>query len=161
MRTVLTRVAACVAICLVAAAMAVLAPMTTIAAGSNLKSDEPFQKTLIFNTSDIGSTSYRFTVPADRRLVIEYVSGYASNAGGCSLIEEILDTRVSSEAAQHHFVLTKSATSPDGVPLYVFSQDTTIYADPGTTVALNYGVTIGSPCSPFLTATISGRLTTP
>jgi hypothetical protein len=117
--------------------------------------DQVFQKAMFLSAPD-----NEFTVPSDKRLVIEFASGYASIPAttGCNiLIEVILQTTVGGQFAHHHFVLNERGTV-QGTALYIFSQDTLIYADPGTIVRLNYGVSNGTPCSPFASMTISGRL---
>ncbi len=77
-----------------------------------------------------------FTVPAGKRLVIEFVSGLVVTPPTCRLRNLILMTSISIQGQQvianHRFVptLTASGISNDNL----ISQETRLYADPGTTV---------------------------
>ena len=105
------------------------------------------------------STNDEFAVPAGKLLVIEHVSGYASNATAstCTFVDVRVRTTTQGQTASHYFVPTPTATT-GGVPVFAFSQEARLYADSGTAVGLNYGKDGGTPCSPFLTVTISGHL---
>jgi hypothetical protein len=88
---------------------------------------EPFQHTAsLTNTIDV--TVY--TVPADHRLVIEFVSGF------CSTSQNIpVHTVRLSGSADHFLTPTVFSTGP-GASFAVITQSTRIYANAGATVKL-------------------------
>lgn len=113
--------------------------------------EEPFQETLTGANDEL-------TVPTDRRLVIKYVSGQASNATACRLARVTVETRVRERNVAHSFIPTQTAVAASGALIYVISQETSLSADPGTIVRLNFSVTTELPCAPFVSVAISGHL---
>lgn len=116
----------------------------------------PFQARLCLSyiQSCLPSDTDRLTVPSDRRYVVEFVSGTCSF--GLSLhAEVILQTTVGTVDASHEIIATP------GVPAFVFSQLTKIYADPGSKIELFMFNDSGIPPMGSCTAFISGYFIAP
>lgn len=126
----------------------------------------PFQTRLCFTVSfgqpasSCGSLTSQYAVPSDRRLVVEFVSGFCSTGpvGGTALtlIRTELSTSVSGTTAGHNIPLTA------GLGHFDAAQQTRIYADPGTNVNLGSSLSGGStPSSALCEMTVSGYTITP
>jgi len=126
----------------------------------------PFQTTLCLTASfgqpasSCGSTTSQYAVPSDRRLVIEFVSGFCSTGpvGGTALtiLRTELNTTVAGIPVQHNIPLTP------GLGHFDAAQQTRIYADPGTNVNLGGSLSAGStPTSVICDITMSGYTITP
>jgi hypothetical protein len=107
---------------------------------------QPFQRTLCTGPgpiffSCVGSSS--FTVPADKALVIEYLSGTCATGGVSeTMMWASVSTTAGGTAGSHvvvpHFTVT--TTNPNGTfHFYSFGQETRVYADPGTEVTARAG----------------------
>jgi hypothetical protein len=130
----------------------------------------PFQTALCNAENFLGGSAVchdpgTYTVPSDRRLVIEFVSGSCSTIGSSgagslnglnSLTLQLETTAGGTNVASHIF--------PPAIFLGQISlaHQTRIYADPGTTVEFFMGAAVGpSPFSIDCTITISGYTITP
>jgi hypothetical protein len=87
---------------------------------------------------ELDQTTFAFSVPAGKRLVIEFVSARANSAPGFSLLSINVVTTVGGVTLQHPFVPV--FVGKNGVDnSYTVSQPTRLYADPGTTVDITLG----------------------
>ena len=113
---------------------------------------QPFQQTLNFQSS--------ISIPVRKRLVIEFFSARVAFPEACRLSDVILQTVTEGQNAFHFFVpLPIDPTLLARTK--VVSQETRIYADPGTEVKLlgDRGCFPGGNLDDFIsTATISGYL---
>ena len=98
--------------------------------------------------SSFGQSSTFYTVPAGKRMVIEYVN-VASNTFN--------DPNRYSFILVHNFLFTNFSLVPDGSPYVGSSQKVTLYADAGSQVTGFFQYT-GSNASPNIYCTISGHL---
>ncbi len=100
-----------------------------------------------------------FTVPANQRLVIEYVSVRCGAFGsGWSVKETVVGTVAGGNSVVYPF----PPGPTDGFGDSISTQLTRIYADPGTPVSLIVLGSTGSGSGSFVcTATLSGNLVTP
>jgi hypothetical protein len=88
----------------------------------------PFQVSLANGAS--------LTVPAGKRLVIEYVGVWAYTEAGAIAYAPTLNTQVEGVSRPHTFGLENTGTSSAGNLTFFHSgQATRLYADPGTTVS--------------------------
>lgn len=95
-----------------------------------------------------------FTVPRDKRLVIEHVSLHAFGQG---FLRTQIKTTANGTAAQHVLVSEAQGSTLNGnVPVWRASQPTRWYADPGTEVEVN--TTLVPPSGAVTSVTISGYL---
>lgn len=109
---------------------------------------QPFQATLFPHSSSSNEAADSFTVPAGKRLVIEYYSSQAQDLSGAAA-GMVLTTTAGGNFAQ--YIVYVNATTTDQV-----DQITRIYADPGSTVtAFAFNVNANSVAG-FIT--ISGHL---
>jgi hypothetical protein len=149
---------ALVGLLVIVGALAILMPLVSRGQGNNgpqvrdvdNPALQPFQQPLVANQV--------IFVPQGKRLVIEYVSGDASNSTvstACRLVSVFVQTTVQEQTALHHVIPIQTA-SITGFAFYVFGQETRLYADPGTGVALRRSTTSGTPCEPAVSGTISG-----
>ena len=121
---------------------------------------QPFQKSLTLNFS-IGNgfvAESRLQVPADKRLVIEWISAtqfVPHGAGGSFGVT----TSVGGEQAFHALQTSASATT-DGNDNITTAQVTRIYADPGSFITAN-GTRSINQGSQFAGFVISGFLEAP
>ena len=106
----------------------------------------PFQKTLRYGQSP-------FTVPTGKRLVIEFVT-FAGNVNDGDPFSGSIDTVVNGEQVRHYFQLHETHTQ-SGRHMFIDSQTTRIYADPGTDVFA--GINFRGD-EAFMDASISGYL---
>lgn len=114
---------------------------------------QPFQKGIAVTIpAGTGFESAFFQVPAGKRLVIEYVS----NDGSSSPLQMRIATVVASEEVVHRFVTTRLE---NGIysPIFVMSQQTRLYADPGTYVTVVL-MTPGNQSASLFGVAISGYL---
>lgn len=117
---------------------------------------QPFQQYvhLVFDPTQLGGGK-TFTVPADKRLVIEFVSGNVALRQG-SVSNFTVTTTVNGIIGKHRLVVTSQGPS-GGLPIsYTVSQNMRVYADPGTTVIVFVNATLGGEGG--FDATISGYL---
>ena len=75
-----------------------------------------------------------FTVPAGKRLVIEHYSARFLSDPGCRLSVDALRTSVNGASLLHFFTPTLTGSTTQRFSTVV-SQQTRLYADPGTTVS--------------------------
>jgi len=165
------------------AAAGMLAVLVTIVflldprqASADSSQNQPFQTTLcrFFGTNLCQSTPSSFSVPAEGRLVIEYVSGLCPPAGtslsspGENISGAILHTVVDGVQANHLLRITPGvAVGATGTVAdldlngFVVAQITRIYADPGSQVTLDIAVGGLGDTSISCTLAISGHLEKP
>jgi hypothetical protein len=97
--------------------------------------DQPFQITLFLPEKCC------FTVPAGKRLVIEYVGGQFAvlTAAGQGPVDSVrIVTRIGSTPVVRHPVLAhRGAINSSGYSIYHLGQNVRFYADPGTTVSFS------------------------
>ena len=98
--------------------------------------------------SSVGQTSTFYTVPAGKRLVIEYVNVVSNRPDDPNRYSFIL---------VHNTLFTNFSLVPDGSPYVGSSQKVTLYADAGSQVTGFFQYT-GSNASPNIYCTISGHL---
>ena len=91
----------------------------------------PWTKSL----SSSNNTDTSFTVPADKRLVIQYCSGFYQVDSGFSPIGFLRPHSSAGNSLQFDFLGT---VLPNAISRYEFAQQVTIYADPGSTVVWNF-----------------------
>lgn len=110
--------------------------------------------TLEFATGE-GIASAQFTVPANKRLVIEYVSANIVLTDGI-IFRFSVRTSAGSSTGTHYFVPMSQPNFPEG---YTISQDTRLYAAPGTTVTIEARRVVNATSLPSTGfAEISGHL---
>jgi hypothetical protein len=106
---------------------------------------QPLQQSL--DSSNPNRTS--FQVPLGKRLVIEYVSAVSSMPAGQKLLLVTLQTDVSVNqnptGILHFFTPTLTGRDTTGRDIFVVSQQTRLYAEPGSTVVLGVTATAGAP----------------
>lgn len=95
-------------------------------------------------------------VPAGRRLVIDEITLRASVPVGSSVVYASISNRVGTEHNSHQFALQKQGTMVTGFTtngdVFMAAYQTTLVADPGTTVGISFGVdNVGSLSSPSQT----------
>ena len=110
--------------------------------------DQPFQVAL--SNVALSSGPSTFHVPADKRLVIEFVSASCEP----DVTTMFVVTTVNGARVFHRFFPPLESTRPNGV-----TQQTRIYADPSTDVVLQTERRIGPPQGCF--ASIAGLLVAP
>ena len=98
--------------------------------------------------SSVGKLSTFYTVPAGKRLVIEYVNVVSNRPDDPNRYSFIL---------VHNNLFTNFSLVPDGSPYVGSSQKVTLYADAGSQVTGFFQYT-GSNASPNIYCTISGHL---
>ena len=98
---------------------------------------------------DIGQNLY--TVPAGKRLVIDYVSAVSEHFNDANRYNYLLRTTLNG-AIQ----LASFNQLPDGAPSSAVSQKIELFADPGTTVFVDVHPTANNDPDVFLT--VSGHL---
>jgi hypothetical protein len=97
---------------------------------------QPFQAFLLCGFNGIGFCSDTFTVPAGKRLVIEFMSGTQALPTSEKAIWVQINVQNSGTSVAHQFPLT--LTSDDGVNAsFVGAHQTRLYADPSTTVEMD------------------------
>jgi hypothetical protein len=122
----------------------------------------PFQATLGASFGvDLPAPS-SFTVPADRRLIIEYVSGNCEGSDDSSGASSIgLTARTGAAPVLHHLPFTP-LPSPGSVEVqHTFAQSTRIYADAGTTVSFGGRLFRSAAGTVSCLAAVSGTLVAP
>jgi hypothetical protein len=105
---------------------------------------EPFQKSLNINQA---ADTFTYTVPTNRRLVIEFASAHVKTPGDVKVTDITLTTQVNSSSAAfaHHLIpyfLGTKAGSIGGQQFpsdeYSAAQQMRVYAGPGTQVKFNF-----------------------
>jgi hypothetical protein len=116
---------------------------------------QAFQQKLNFNLADGFSEVCMpiATVPAGKRLVIEYVSARVTIPGGHKLRAMNVFTNLNGDFAYHHLMPTPTGVFNE----YVVGQQVRLYADPNTQVNICASRDNGDGIAPVL-ATISGYL---
>jgi hypothetical protein len=116
--------------------------------------EEPIQRFVRTN----GETS--FTVPDGKRLIIEFYSGTSSSLSPCMVSALRITTELSGEPQTHTLLpVPVLFNDPSIVNAYTFSQQTRLYADPGTTVSFFLTTTPEMPdCGPSFRGVFSGHL---
>ena len=109
---------------------------------------QPFQATLFPHSGSSNEAADKFTVPAGKRLVIEYCSSQPQDLSGVAA-GMVLTTTAGGAFAQHIVYINAVTTNQ-------VNQTTRIYADPGSDVtAFAFNVNATS-CAGFVT--VSGHL---
>jgi hypothetical protein len=80
-----------------------------------------------------GTNGQSFTVPAGKRLVIEFVSATVALERGL-LVDAVVTTTVNGIEGKHHFIPTMVGAAWGFQYSYLISMETRLYADPGTKV---------------------------
>jgi hypothetical protein len=116
---------------------------------------QPFQQKMNFNLADGFSEVCMpiATVPAGKRLVIEYVSAKVNIPGGQKLRALNVFTNLNGDFAYHFLVPTPTGAFNE----YVAGQQVRLYADPNTQVNICASRDTGDGIAP-VQATISGYL---
>ncbi|HWN99211.1 MAG TPA: hypothetical protein VNS63_08075, partial [Blastocatellia bacterium] len=109
---------------------------------------QPFVATLL---SVNPNTSF-FTVPSGKRLVIEYVSGQGTLPTGDKLLFVRLQINTGGSTVFHRFLPVLTGTEGN-VDVFLVSQQTRLYAEPGSSVILS-----GPPANTIFSVTVSGYL---
>ena len=125
-----------------------LAVVAAEPAAAKNATDEPFQVSL--SNVALSTPPSTFHVPADRRLVIEFVSASCEPDVTTMLVR----TTVNGAQVFHRFFPPLDSVRPNGV-----TQQTRIYADPDTDVVLQTERRIGPSQGCF--ASLSGLLSLP
>ena len=120
------------------------APLSVSSADDPAK--QPVELQAVLNK--VGTTTAFYTVPAGKRLVIEYVNVVSNVPNDPDRYSFILI---------HNTVFTNFSLVPDGSPFVAASQKVTLYADAGSQVSGFFQYT-GSNTSPNIYYTISGHL---
>ncbi len=126
-------------------------PPTVVRPGDR-QAQQPFQKSwgIPFNANDDGEIA----VPAGKRLVLEYASLDASVASDCRVGYLSVSTIAGGTVAGHYVPISShvefGTRNVDAV-----GQLVKFYADPETTVYINYGVA-GLNCNPIGSLAVSG-----
>lgn len=102
---------------------------------------EPFQVTLCTAgwPPGCGVLSSNFTVPPDKRLVIESISGGCNTADLSETLTNAQVATVAGGSANAHHVVPQFVGATTGAKLYRLAQLTRLYADPGTLVDASAG----------------------
>jgi len=96
-----------------------------------------------------------FIVPTDRLLIIKYVSGNCYMTAGYQILKFFIGTGPAENRMRNHFVPVFMGNH-SGDDNFSFSQQTYIYAPPGSTV--NYGWATSNPTLHIFDLVISGDL---
>lgn len=118
---------------------------------------QPFQWGVLnvdFDPTQLGA-SVSFTVPSEKRLVIEYVSGRTFVDIG-DVVAFSVSTTVNGILVHHQLALTPAGPSGGFAKSYTASQSGRLYADSGTEVTVNANNTLGGRAT--MHASISGYL---
>lgn len=116
----------------------------------------PFQRGMVieFETGQ-GIASAQFTVPANKRLVVEYVSAHINLTDGV-MSRFSVHTAAGDSTGTHYFAPMSHPLFPES---YTISQQTRLYATPGSTVTVEARRTFNATSLPDTGfATISGHL---
>ena len=121
-------------------------------------SRQPFQRPFAVNlapTESFGEAT--FTVPAGKRIVVEYASLRASLPPGQTVFVNIATTTAGQSA--FHPVVVSDQGMYGVLHLVGASQQTRIYADPGTTIIVQFGrdPSAGAPGGADFFMTLSGH----
>ena len=100
-----------------------------------------------------------YVVPADKRLVIEYVSGSCTVEGSGRISAAYLTTSVATQKTPHSFYPVLTASTADNSNILVLSHPTRLYADPATEVFATVSIIGGAGSCSSLAFT--GYLTNP
>ena len=94
----------------------------------------PFQKTLATTSWDTNSVNLILDVPWGQRLVIEYISAFASMSPNEELSSFAISTIVNGISATHQFSIPETAPGFTGSHTYVGGQSVRLYADEGALI---------------------------
>ena len=103
--------------------------------------DDPGRRAFAFFKNDTyrdGEESHfaRFTVPEGKRLVLQSLSVQAALGSGQTMILASVQGKVNDKFYVHHLAPTFTGPTESGGPMFVCSEERTLYADGGTEVAL-------------------------
>jgi hypothetical protein len=116
----------------------------------------PFQKALL----QLNTLPVAFSVPPDKRLVIEFVSGECGSPDASSvLLRASLSTTVGGELAAHFMPIEPRTTAP--ALLHTFAFQARIHADPGSSVSFSRVAAEAPPGLFQCHVTVSGQLVDP
>lgn len=141
-----------IAICLL------LTPLYTLAAPpvENVDENKPFQWSDIVDFDPMQSGGYVFfTVPAGKRLVIEYVTGNVGIDTG-DVVAFYISTTVNGVLTKHWLLPTAVGPAGGFAKSYIANQSLILYADAETVVTIYAGNTSGGRAAMF--ASVSGYL---
>lgn len=116
----------------------------------------PFQRGVVmdFETGQ-GIATAQFTVPANKRLVVEYVSANITLTDGV-IFRFSVRTSAGDSTGTHYFAPMSQPNFPES---YTISQQTRLYASPGSTVTIEARRIVNATSLPDTGfATISGHL---
>ena len=124
---------------------------------------QPFQQGFCVQVNDVGSgcpntPTDSLAVPANSRLVIEYVSADCSGTNG--VIHAVTLETVVDGLPAFHQVVNVPVGSANGFNFWAVGQPTQLYADPGSSVTIGFALTGTNPTG-VCRGTISGHLITP
>jgi hypothetical protein len=100
-------------------------------------SKDPFQLVFAENQDNGVEASTNYTVPDNKRLVIQFASAFV-NAVDVDFPIIFIETFVDSTVARYYLTMNKAGSLlyPDLMTYYVGSQQMRVYADPGTTLTI-------------------------
>ena len=128
--------------------------------GAPLRTPVQIQINLFISFGETSRLSDVYTVPEDKRLVIEHVALKCDTLGVGNAVRGGLLTQFANDAFSHEFAVN-AQPSVDG-PLFVANHPMLVFADPGTRVQMEVGIdqAIGSGSGGFsaLRGTLSGYL---
>jgi hypothetical protein len=117
-------------------------PVPVVDVGTPAPAAEPFQH----HVSSFVQETLSLTVPAGKRLVIEFYSGTAATHVPCTMAAMRIETNLSGTSMQHRLL---AVPVPLGEPSefnpYTISQQVRLYADPGTSVQFAASTNPGCP----------------
>ena len=114
--------------------------------------DNPARQPFVATLLSVNPNTSFFTVPSGKRLVIEYVSGQGTLPAGDKLLFVRLQVETQGSIVLHRFLPVLTGTEGN-VDVFLVSQQTRLYADPGSTVILS-----GPPANVIFSVTVSGYL---
>ena len=115
-------------------------------------SDNPARQPFVATLLSPNPNTFFFIVPNGKRLVIEYVSGEGSLPAGNKLLFARLQVETQGSIVLHRFLPVLTGTEGN-VDVFLVSQQTRLYADPGSTVILSV-----LPANAIFSVTVSGYL---
>ena len=138
-------------------------PPVSLAVGTSVRDTDnparqPFQASVILNfaTTDTVATN-TLEVPTGKELVIEYVSMFADLPTGNTLLELVVSTFQGASSIEHYFSPRLQGTQ-GMIDIYLISQQTRLYADPGLAKVSFVAIRTASNSTGQVGATVSGYL---
>ena len=123
-------------------------PVPVVDVGAPAPAAEPFQH----QVSSFVQESLSLTVPAGKRLVIEFYSGAAGTRVPCAMAAMVIETNVSADSMQHKLLAVPVVLGQESdFNQYTISQQVRLSAAPGTVVQF------AASTSPTCPARLHGR----